>query len=209
MRLCVIWCTWRTLWKITVRYLVGFIRISKRRECVDQEEAKSDQIKRTYFKHRCIAKTLTELISLCENCMTGALCCSWCVPRLYLLMSRGLKWAFRRDVMTPEMILTFWTVTSGSESLNSSFGSRPTLSMTAAFLLSLMRTRREKQREHQSQSVPTDRKSNSAIHAQVQSCSSLQPLWLIPLNIALTISIVLYISVILMTGCCKCWQKSQ
>ena len=125
-------------------------------------------------------------MSLCENCMTGARCCGWCIPRLYLLMSRGVKWAFRSDVTTQQMILTFWTVTAGSESSNSSLGRRPMLCRTAAFLLSLQRIQREREKHH-SLFPETENLIRQCSRAHVQSCSSLQPLWLILLNIPSTI----------------------
>lgn len=121
---------------------------------------------------------------------TKTACCNWCIFRRYLLMSRWVKCAFRRVVMTEEMILAFRKVTAGSESSNSSFGSRPTLRMTSDILLSLLRTQRVKQRKHyyQSQSAPTDRKSNSqsrpsaslpdsAGHSLDYSCSTFLWYW--------------------------------
>lgn len=47
-------------------------------------------------------------------------------------------WAFSSEVMMSEIMWTLCRVTPGSQKSNSSFGSRPTLCMTAAFLLSLL-----------------------------------------------------------------------
>lgn len=47
--------------------------------------------------------------------------------------------------MTSEMTLTVWTVMPGSESLKMSFGNRPILFRTLAFLLSLVQKQKGKQ----------------------------------------------------------------
>lgn len=74
--------------------------------------------------------------------------------------------------MTPEMILTFLAVMSGSESLNSSFDSRPVLCKISALLLSLVRTEIEKK-----QSVAITGKSNYLSFMQTLSAAFLFSIW--------------------------------
>lgn len=118
-------------------------------------------------------------------------------------MSWGVKWALRRDVMTPEMALTFLAVMSGSESLNSSFGSRPILCKISALLLSLVWTEVEKK-----QSVAITGKSLYLSFMQTLSAAFLFSIWnwfywMFPRLFQLSSS------TILITDCCKCWQSGQ
>lgn len=62
-------------------------------------------------------------------------------------MSRAVIRAFRRKVMTSEMILTVWTVIPGSDSLKISFGSSPIVCKTTAFLPSLVKKTKKSDRQ--------------------------------------------------------------
>lgn len=77
-------------------------------------------------------------------------------------MSWGVKCALSRDAMTPETSWTFWTVMLGSDSLNSSFGTRPMLCSIFALLQSLTTKEAEQNRSvttHLSESVAKAGKS--------------------------------------------------
>lgn len=74
--------------------------------------------------------------------------------------------------MTPEMVLNFLAVMSGSESLNSSFDSRPILCKISALLLSLVRTETEEK-----QSAAITGKSNYLSFTQTLSAAFLFSVW--------------------------------